>query len=236
MSTEPRTTTPAVRAVVTREPEHRGEDYHLLVDGVRIGGTYWSSGQSIKNGARWASYGPAGLQMGWRTREDAEQAQVDVHLSNRAARAADRAVADAFCGQLRELLTLAPDTPRFHQGHDQHLRADRLIRLAHERVQDQAALQGDDILASGVTAARAWHRFIYQELATDTVLEYVQNLSPWEFCQFLGELAVADVRTGRNQDRYFCDLATRIANGPAGTDPDSITLRSQPAENVHPEV
>lgn len=75
------------QATVTREPEHPGydtlgdadnwgEDYYLLIDGKRIGGTYWCSGSSIKDGERWASYGPAGLQMGFRTREDAEQAQL----------------------------------------------------------------------------------------------------------------------------------------------------------------
>ncbi|QIB49486.1 hypothetical protein [Streptomyces aureoverticillatus] len=224
--------TPTQMACVTRKPEHPGydtvgdadhwgEDYFLLVDGARIGGTYWCSGRGIKDGERWASYGPAGLQMGFGTREDAEQAQVDVHLSNKAARAADRAAADTFSGRLRELLGLTPDTPRFHRGHDQHLRADRLIRLAHERVQDQTALEGDEVLAAGVTAACAWHAFIYREQATDTVLEYVQNLSPWEFCQFLGDLAVADATTGQAQDRYFCALATRLDSAERAAAPGS---------------
>jgi hypothetical protein len=215
------TETLARTATVTREPEHAGydtlgdadnwgEDFYLLVDGERIGGTYWCSARYIKDGERWASYGPAGLQMGFRTREDAEQAQVDTHLSNESARAADRAVSDAFANRLREMLALTPDTPRFHQGRDLHLRADRLIRLAHRRVQDPAPLEGDEVFAAGFSAACAWRRFIYREQATDTVLEYVQNLSPWQFCQFLGDLVVADARTGKEQDAYFCALATRL--------------------------
>ncbi|WP_105973676.1 hypothetical protein [Streptomyces geranii] len=127
-----------------------------------------------------------------------------------AARAADREAADDFAGWLRGLLALAPDTPRFHQGRDQHRRADQVIRLARERVRDQVALDGDDVIAAGYNAACAWHRFIYLEKATTAALEYVQNLSPWEFCQFLGDLMVAGAKTARAQDRYFCELATRV--------------------------
>lgn len=79
------------KPTVTRKPEHAGytalgswnrpgEDHLLLVDGKEIGGSYWCSADYVKNGQRWASYGPAGLSMGHRTREDAEQVQVDAHL------------------------------------------------------------------------------------------------------------------------------------------------------------
>lgn len=72
---------------VTRTPEHPGydtlgdannwgEDFYLLVDGQRIGGTYWASAERVKDGERWVSYGPAGYSFKHRTREDAEQAQL----------------------------------------------------------------------------------------------------------------------------------------------------------------
>ncbi|MEU9157932.1 hypothetical protein AB0D59_47265 [Streptomyces sp. NPDC048417] len=131
-------------------------------------------------------------------------------LADEAARTADRETAEDFAGWLRGLLALTPDTPRFHQGRDQHRRADQFIRLARERVRDQAALDGDDVIAAGYSAACAWHRFIYLEKATGAALEYVQALSPWAFCRFLGDLMVAGVKTGTAQDRYFCELATRV--------------------------
>ena len=86
-------------------------------------------------------------------------------------------------------------------------------RAAHERVQDpgQDPLEGDAALAAVVTAAHTWHQWIYREQATDTVLEHVQNLSPWEFCHFLTDLAVADPTTPEDQDWYFCELANRIS-------------------------
>jgi hypothetical protein len=79
------------KPTVTRKPQHPGyttlgswnrpgEDYDLLVNGEAIGGTYWCGSGTVKNGQRWASYGPAGLSMGHRTREDAEQVQVNAHL------------------------------------------------------------------------------------------------------------------------------------------------------------
>lgn len=72
---------------VTRRPEypgydtlgdadHWGEDFHLLVDGNVIGGTYWCSAENYKDGERWASYGPAGYSFKHRTREDAERVQL----------------------------------------------------------------------------------------------------------------------------------------------------------------
>ena len=74
---------------VTREPKHPGydtlgdadnwgEEFYLLVDGERIGGTYWCPvGPNIEAGKQWVSYGPAGYSFGHHTREDAEQAQLE---------------------------------------------------------------------------------------------------------------------------------------------------------------
>ncbi|MEU0078471.1 hypothetical protein ABZY58_11295 [Micromonospora tulbaghiae] len=78
---------------VTREPRHPdytdlggpdtvGEEYHLLVDGEVIGGTYWCGADNIRDGQRWASWGPAGLSMHHRDRESAEQAQVRAFAAN----------------------------------------------------------------------------------------------------------------------------------------------------------
>lgn len=72
---------------ITRQPVHPGydelgthntpgEDYWLLIDGDNIGTTWYCSAHYVKDGERWASDGPAGLSMGHRTREDAEQAQL----------------------------------------------------------------------------------------------------------------------------------------------------------------
>jgi hypothetical protein len=84
---------------VTREPRYAGYDslheteryapdeFVLLVDGQRIGGTYWCSYNPAATvgwgcndggieGASWASWGPRGLSCGHLTREAAEAAQV----------------------------------------------------------------------------------------------------------------------------------------------------------------
>ena len=85
---------------VTREPEHEGEDslhgsaqyapddFLIVVDGEKIGGTYWGNSEpGIYQGfyvgdGHWHSWGPAGLSMGHETREDAERVQVRAYVIN----------------------------------------------------------------------------------------------------------------------------------------------------------
>lgn len=78
---------------ITRSPVHSGydelgsedtfgEDYWLIIDGRNIGTTYYCTARYVANGERWASDGPAGLSMGHRTREDAEQAQIDAYMDD----------------------------------------------------------------------------------------------------------------------------------------------------------
>ncbi|AVH61865.1 MULTISPECIES: hypothetical protein [Streptomyces] len=157
------------------------------------------------------------------------------HRANEAARTADRETAEAFANLLRDLLGVTPDMPRFHQGRDQHRRADQLIRRARERVQGQVPLESDDAVAAGYSAACAWHRFIYLEKATGAALEYVQNLTPWAFCQFLGDLVAAGVKTGRAQDRFFCELATRVTTAARvrSEAPPAERLAQQRTEILH---
>ncbi|MGW2863297.1 hypothetical protein [Streptomyces sp. NPDC001205] len=56
-----------------------GEDYLLLADGDEFANTYYCAASYVRDGERWASDGPAGLSVGHRTREDAEQAQIDAY-------------------------------------------------------------------------------------------------------------------------------------------------------------
>lgn len=110
---------------ITRKPQHPnhttlgsentpGDDYLLYIDGAEIGTTYYCPDRYARDNERWASDGPAGLSFGHRTREDAEQAQIDAHLANTAqdtpweqaltearttgvARASDAALMANFC-------------------------------------------------------------------------------------------------------------------------------------------
>lgn len=76
-----------------------GAEYFVLVDGARVGGTYWADAQLA--GQRWNSWGVAGLSMHHKTRELAEQVQVDAYLEGVSQSALDRAArardADAWC-------------------------------------------------------------------------------------------------------------------------------------------
>jgi hypothetical protein len=83
-------TTLAPAPTVTRRPERpgadnlgsanqQGDEFLLIIDGQAIAGTYYCTAREIRPNQRWASWGPAGLSMGHRTREDAEQVQVDAY-------------------------------------------------------------------------------------------------------------------------------------------------------------
>lgn len=69
---------------VWRYPGYEGgvEDALILVDGQQIGGSYWCGADYIRDGQRWASYGPAGLSMHHPDRETAEQVQVREYATN----------------------------------------------------------------------------------------------------------------------------------------------------------
>ena len=87
---------------VTREPRYEGygdldghgaapDDFLILVDGQRIGGTYWCQYNPAPpfghddggvQGKSWASWGPRGLSCGHATREAAESAQVREYVTD----------------------------------------------------------------------------------------------------------------------------------------------------------
>jgi hypothetical protein len=78
-----------------------GEEYFLLVGDVKIGGTYWCGAGDVPGGQKWASWGVGGLSMRHRTRELAEQAQVDAYRAGVSRGALDRVArargADDWC-------------------------------------------------------------------------------------------------------------------------------------------
>ncbi|WP_329376118.1 hypothetical protein [Streptomyces sp. NBC_01483] len=119
-----------------------------------------------------------------------------------------------YATHLRTLLNLTPDTPRFSGGRDQHLNIDRTIRLAHERLQDDNPITGDDITAAGFNATLAWTLGIRNEAANGGAIEHVNNLSPWDFCDFLADLIDYNPRSIARQLRYFDELATRVRPAP----------------------
>lgn len=92
---------------VSREPQHEGfetlgegdqwgEEFYLLVNGWRVGGSYFCSADYIQDGERWASWGPAGLSMGHPSREAAEGVQVAAWVVYAAEQTARRVALEVF--------------------------------------------------------------------------------------------------------------------------------------------
>jgi hypothetical protein len=120
----------------------------------------------------------------------------------------------AYATHLRDLLNITPDTSRFHNGRDQHLRIDRTIRIAHERVQDDNPLTGDTLTAAGFIATLTWTMGIRNENANGGAIDHVNNLTPWDFCAFLADIVDYNPRSMARQLRYFDELATRVRPAP----------------------
>ncbi|MEU1813226.1 hypothetical protein [Micromonospora aurantiaca (nom. illeg.)] len=97
-----------------------GDDFHLLVDDIVIGGTYWCGADDVPDGQRWASWCPAGLSMRHHTRDDAERTQIRAYVAN--PDVVDRQLAD----NEREAATQAARRAAEHDARAQARRADRL--------------------------------------------------------------------------------------------------------------
>lgn len=99
--------------VVSRAPEYEGHDelgtaelggdeFYVLVNGWRVGGSYYCGGESAwgPDGERWASWGVAGLSMRHATREAAERVQVEAWVGKYVA--APRTAPEAVGGRQEE--------------------------------------------------------------------------------------------------------------------------------------
>lgn len=123
-----------------------------------------------------------------------------------------------YAAHLRTLLNLTPDTPRFHGGRDQHRRADQAIRTAHDNLDqapENADTSSDELTAAGFGATLKWTMFVFNEKAPASVVDHVNQLSPWDFCAFLGDLVDAGSMTMRQDREYFAAMGERLeAAGP----------------------
>lgn len=115
-----------------------------------------------------------------------------------------------YANHLRNLLGITPDTARFSGGRDQHRLTVSTIRAARELDGTGNATDLEQITGSGMIAALAWNVHILNERGPAAVVDHVNNLSPWDFCQFLADVAEANPRTGKQQADYFDAMAALL--------------------------
>jgi predicted MPP superfamily phosphohydrolase len=121
----------------------------------------------------------------------------------------------AYAAHLRTLFALTPDTTRFSGGRDQHRHITHTIRDTRNNLGRDNASEADDLTATGMIAALAWTMYINNEKAPAQVIDHVNNLTPWDFCAFLGDLVDANPRTAAAQAEHFAAMAERLeAAGP----------------------
>lgn len=205
---------------VTRKPEHEeytglgawnipGEDYLLLVDGNVIGSTYWCGADYIADGQRWASWGPAGLSMGHRTREDAERAQVQAYAIN----------PDAF-DRLTEI------HEREQAAEAEVREAEYAAQAAEREATRRIARLGSDEPGTTTFTIPAYHVF-YAEMAE------VDAVSAWLEANSVDDVsAVHDIRVEQRATRQaFVFERPMLPGGGRGavTETHVVTLTAAPA-------
>jgi hypothetical protein len=160
--TEPR---PVGTFAVTREPKYAdwtdlggpdtpGEDYYLLVDGQRVGGTYWCSDDSIPAGQKWASWGAAGYSFRHPTREAAEAVQVREYATN-----------PDLCDRLNA------DYKREQCAERERRAAEEQARIAELDAARRIEREGDDGPGETVWTLPAYHFLIAADLADVTAVK-----------------------------------------------------------------
>lgn len=118
-----------------------------------------------------------------------------------------------YATHLRTLFTLTLDTARFSGGRDQHRLIVNSIRTARDLGTRGTDL--DQATGSGMTAALAWNMHVFNERGPAAVVDHINGLSPWEFCQFLADVTDANPRTAAQQTAYFEEMAAQLeAAGP----------------------
>jgi predicted MPP superfamily phosphohydrolase len=121
----------------------------------------------------------------------------------------------AYATHLRTLFALIPETTRFSGGRDQHRHITHTIRDVRNNLGRGNDSATDELTATGMIAALAWTMYINNEKAHATVIDHVNNLTPWDFCAFLGDLVDANPRTAAAQADHFAAMGERLeAAGP----------------------
>lgn len=114
-----------------------------------------------------------------------------------------------FAAQMRYFLSIGTRTRRNRKGLDLHRTIVEWVRTA---AMERGALPSveEAVFAAAFDAACAWFKWIKLGRADYTVIEYVNSLSPYQFCAFLGQMIDDEINTTSQAGTYFSELRTRL--------------------------
>lgn len=136
-------------------------------------------------------------------------AEVTVHRETADEPQPEHTKGEEFTQLMRYFLSIGTRTRRDRKGGDLHRTIVEWVKsAAMERGTLPAAEEA--VFAAGFDAACSWFKWIKLGRADYTVCEYVDSLSPYQFCAFLGQMIDDEIKTTSQAGTYFSEMRTRL--------------------------
>lgn len=116
---------------------------------------------------------------------------------------------EQFTKTMRYFLSIGTRTRRDRKGLDLHREiAEWVVTAAMHRGTFPPAEEA--IFAAAFDAASAWAKDIKNGRGSWIVIEHINQLSPWQFCNLLGDMVDAGVNTTSAGAQYFAGMRTQL--------------------------
>lgn len=121
----------------------------------------------------------------------------------------EQAKGQEFAAEMRHFLSIGTRTRRDRKGLDLHREIADWIKSA---AMEPGSVHPDQEAAfrPAFNAACSWFKWINLGRADYTVIEYVNSLSPYQFCAFLGQMIDDGITTTSQAGTYFSEMRTRL--------------------------
>ncbi|GAA0501094.1 hypothetical protein [Streptomyces olivaceiscleroticus] len=114
-----------------------------------------------------------------------------------------------FTRDMRHFLSIGTRTRRDRKGFDLHR---EIVEWVVTAAMQRGTLHPDQEAAfiPAFDAACAWIKDIKNGRGSWMVIEHINQLSPWQFCKFLGDMVDAGVNTSSAGAQYFAQMRTQL--------------------------
>lgn len=114
-----------------------------------------------------------------------------------------------FTQEMRHFLSIGPRTRLDRKGLNLHRTiAEWIVTASMER--GTLAPEQEAAFTPAFDAACAWVKDIKNGRGSYLVIEHINAMSPWQFCQLLGDMIDADVTTSSAGSQYFAAMRTEL--------------------------
>lgn len=114
-----------------------------------------------------------------------------------------------FAKDMRKNLGIGTRTPRFRKGSDLH--ASVLASIEHAKY-DAGWYQPEreDLYSAASGAWLSFDAHIASRRANGSVIAHIASLTPWQFCNLIGEMVDAGITNVGQGERFFAEMGRRI--------------------------